>query len=122
MSLVQSKASIIVENVFILLHLVTKYSKERAPLIKDMALSSGILIHHFYSSVFSNIEGLRMLSRSFCALWFSGPSDSIEKLLLKRIIPGGFLTYLAMPILSDIGENTIYMNVIMFAINSKKNF
>ncbi len=122
MSLVQSKASIIVENVFTLLHLVTKYSKERAPLIKDVALSSGILIHHFYNSVFSSLEGQRMLSRSFCALWFSGPSDSIEKLLMKRIIPGGFMTYLAMPILSDIGENTIHMSVIMFTVNSKNNF
>lgn len=105
MLLLQSKASIIVENVVIFLHLITSYKPKTVTLLKDVALGSGILLYHLYNALFSDLEGQRTLCRSLCTIWFSGPSDCLEKQLLQRIIPAGFLPYLAMPILSDAGQN-----------------
>lgn len=107
MSLLQSKASVIVENAVILIHLIAIYSPKTAPQVRDIALGSGMLLQHFYNSIYSHLEGQRILGRSLCTLWFSGPSDCVEKQLLKRMIPAGFLPYLAMPILSAIGKVVI---------------
>jgi hypothetical protein len=105
MSLLQSNASIIIENTVLLLHILTTHSPQTNIRIREVALNSGILLQHFYSAVFSSLEGQRFLSRHLCALWFSGPPDSAEKNLLKRMIPAGFLPYLAMPILSEAGKS-----------------
>jgi hypothetical protein len=104
MSLLQSKASIIVENTAVLLHILTLQSVDVAPRIKEIALGSGILLQHFYGAIFSVLQGQRFMNRLLCTIWFSGPSDGSQKLLLKRIIPAGFLPYLSMPILSEEGK------------------
>ena len=104
MSLLQSKAAVLVENAVLLLHLLSRNSPETASLIREIALGSGMLLQDFYSAIFSHSEGQQFLSRMLCSLWFSGPSDCPEKQLLRRIVPPGFMPYLAMPILSTEGK------------------
>ena len=53
------------------------------------------------------MEGQRFLSRYLCSMWFSGSKDCDEKRLLRRMVPHGFLTYLGMPLLSQIEEEQL---------------
>ena len=109
MCLLQSAPSVIVENIALFLHISAASSSQTASLIKEFALNSGILLQHFYSAIFSPLGGQQFLSRYLCSLWMSGPPDCAEKQLLKRIVPPGFLPYLAMPALSEAGKSFIYL-------------
>lgn len=53
------------------------------------------------------MEGQRFMSRYLCSIWFAGSDDCDEKRLLRRIVPQGFLTYLAMPLLSRMEEEQL---------------
>ena len=103
MYLLESKASVIIENTVLFLYILTIHSPQTALLVKEVALNSGILLDHFFNSIFSPIDGQKFLSRYLCSLWFSGSADCAEKQLLKRLVPPGFLSFLSMPILSEAG-------------------
>lgn len=96
-----------IENVALLLHLLNTHAPNTATEIRDAALSSATLLHHFHCAIFSPMEGQRFLSRYLCSLWMSGPMECDEKRLLKRMVPGGFLNYLSMPPLSRMEEEQL---------------
>jgi len=99
MTLLQSSTSAVTENAVLILRILTTHSPKVALLVRETALTSGILLNHFYHATFSPGEGQRFLSRYLCSLWMSGPNCP-EKQLLKRMIPAGFFPYLSMPMLS----------------------
>ena len=107
MAMLRSSTSIILENTSLLIHLLSKYSPQTSVLIRENALSSGILLRHFHSAIFSSLEGQRFLSRYLCSLWISGPMECEEKRLLKRMVPAGFMGFLKMPILSKVEEDQL---------------
>jgi hypothetical protein len=78
-----------------------------AAAIREAALSSAILLHHFHAAIFSPMEGQRFLSRFLCSLWLAGPKRCDEKKLLSRMVPLGFLGYLKMPLLSRVEEEQL---------------
>ncbi|CAJ1946333.1 unnamed protein product [Cylindrotheca closterium] len=97
----------VIENSALLLHLLSTHAPEVSVHIRESALSTAILLHHFHAAIFSPLEGKRFLSRFLCSLWLSGPVDCPEKKLLKRIVPSGFLGYLKMPPLSRAEEEQL---------------
>ena len=107
MSMLRTSSPLIVENTALLLHLLTSHSPETAQLVREHALSSGMILHHFHAAVFSPLEGQRFLSRYLCGLWFSGPTSCREKRLLRNMVPAGFLPYLDMPLLSQVEEDQL---------------
>ena len=107
LSALRSSTPFVIENVALLLHLLTTHSPATSEKIRDAALSSATVLHHFHAAIFSPMEGQRFLSRYLCSLWLSGPSDCDEKRLLKRMVPGGFLNYLTMPSLSRMEEEQL---------------
>jgi len=107
LSTLRSQAPCIIENTALLIHLLSTHAPATASAIRDAALSSAILLHHFYAAIFSPMEGQRFLSRYLCSLWLSGPMNCDEKRLLKRMVPHGFLAYLAMPALSPVEEEQL---------------
>ena len=105
MEMLRSKCAIVVENAALLLQLITQYHPETSIRVRQNALSSALLLRHFYLSTFSASESQRFLSRYLVSLWMSGPTDCDEKQLLARMVPSGFIPYLAMPPLSDMEED-----------------
>ena len=101
MEMLRSKCAIVVENAALLLQLVTQYHPATSTLIRHSALSSALVLRHFYLAIFSPSESQRFLSRYLVSLWMSGDLRCDEKQLLARMIPSGFLPYLNMPPLSD---------------------
>jgi DnaJ family protein C protein 13 len=97
----------VIENSALLLHLLSTHAPDVAAAIREAALSSAILLHHFHSAIFSPLEGQRFLSRFLCSLWLAGPMDCSEKKLLKRMAPSGFMGYLKMPRLSRVEEEQL---------------
>ena len=83
----------VLENSALLLHLLNSHAPAVADAIREAALASGILLHHFHAAIFSTMAGQRFLSRY-------GPMKCDEKRLLKRMVPRGFISYLKMPPLS----------------------
>jgi len=122
MEILRSPCPIIVENASILLKTISSFHSPTAIKIREFALSSGILLHHFYCSIFSPMEGQRFLSRYLVGLWMKGPSNCSEKKLLKRMLPSGFLPYLAMPLLSDMELDNLDDMERSAAIESMDNF
>ena len=98
---------VVLENVALLLHLISTHAPATAQAIRNAALSSGTLLHHFQAALFSPQEGQRFLSRFVCSLWLSGPLDCPEKRLLQRMVPQGFLPYLNMPGLSKMEQDQL---------------
>ena len=107
LSLLRSPTPFVIENTALLLHLLSTHAPSSAAAIRDAALSSAILLQHFYNATFSPLEGQRFLSRYLCSLWLSGPMHCDEKRLLKRMVPHGFLAYLNMPPLSRMEEEQL---------------
>eukprot|EP00934_Nitzschia_sp_Nitz4_P000945 Nitzschia sp. Nitz4//scaffold10_size219509//158366//167608//NITZ4_001449-RA/size219509-augustus-gene-0.252-mRNA-1//1//CDS//3329532983//945//frame0 len=97
----------VIENSALLLHLLSTHAPEIAARIREAALSSSILLHHFHAAIFSPLEGQRFLSRFLCSLWLAGPMDCNEKKLLKRMVPSGFMNFLRMPALSAVEEDQL---------------
>jgi DnaJ homolog subfamily C member 13 len=100
-------APFVIENTALLMHLLSTHAPETNAKIRDAALSSGILLSHFYAAIFSPLEGQRFLSRYLCGLWLSGPMDCPEKRLLQRMLPHGFMSYLNMPVLSKMEQEQL---------------
>ncbi len=90
-----------------ILRLLLNYSQQ----IRECALSSGIVLQHFYWAIYSPFDTQRQLSRYLCTLWFSNSSSNNEttpeKQLLHRILPHGFFAYLKMPLLSPMEEDQL---------------
>jgi DnaJ homolog subfamily C member 13 len=107
LSALRSSTPFVIENVALLLHLLSTHAPATSIQIRDAALSSATLLHHFHAAIFSPMEGQRFLSRYLCSLWLSGPMDCDEKRLLKRMVPSGFLSYLSMPPLSRMEEEQL---------------
>jgi DnaJ family protein C protein 13 len=107
LSLLQSSTPFVLENTALLLHLLSTHAPNSTTAIRDLALSSAIVLQHFYNATFSPLEGQRFLSRYLCSLWLNGPPNCDEKRLLKRIVPHGFLAFLNMPPLSRMEEDQL---------------
>ena len=107
LSLLRSSTPFVLENTALLLHLLSTHAPSSTTAIRDAALSSAIVLQHFYTATFSPLEGQRFLSRYLCSLWLSGPPNCDEKRLLKRIVPHGFLAFLNMPALSRMEEDQL---------------
>lgn len=103
----RSSTPFVIENVALLLHLLSTHAPATAEKIRDAALSSATVLFHFHAAIFSPMEGQRFLSRYLCSLWLSGPSDCDEKRLLKRMVPSGFFKFLNMPPLSRMEEEQL---------------
>lgn len=58
------------------------------------ALSEGLVLKHFYNSIFSPSSSQREISRFLIATWMSGPPESEAKQLLTRMLPSGLLEFL----------------------------
>lgn len=106
MALLGSSASVLAENASLFVRILTARSPKTVIAMRESALTSGVLLNHFHHALFSSSEGQRHLSRHLCSLWMSG-SDCPEKMLLKRMIPIGFLSYLSMPMLSEEEEHQL---------------
>jgi DnaJ homolog subfamily C member 13 len=107
LSLLRSSTPFVLENTALLLHLLSTHAPSSTAAIRDAALSSGVLLQHFYLATFSPLEGQRFLSRYLCSMWLSGPPNCDEKRLLKRMVPHGFLAFLNMPPLSRMEEDQL---------------
>ena len=107
LSALRSSTPFVIENVALLLHLLSTHAPSTAAKIRDAALSSATLLEHFHSAIFSPMEGQRFLSRYLCSVWMSGSMECDEKRLLKRMVPSGFLNYLSMPPLSRMEEEQL---------------
>jgi DNAJ protein RME-8 N-terminal len=107
MSTLRSHTPFVLENTALLLHLLSTHAPATSVAIRDAALSSAILLQHFFAATFSPLEGHRFLSRYLCSLWLTGPTNCDEKRLLKRMVPHGFLAYLNMPPLSRMEEDQL---------------
>ena len=97
----------VIENAALLLHLLSTHAPAVAVDIREAALSSAILLHHFHAAIFSPPEGQRFLSRFLCSLWLAGPMSCPEKKWLARTVPRGFMNYLKMPALSRAEEEQL---------------
>lgn len=64
--------------------------------IRTAALTEGIVLRHFYQSVFHDSYDLRCVSRYLTSLWMSNHQPSHQ--VLAQIIPSGFFAYLAEPL------------------------
>lgn len=110
----RSPTPYVLENTALLLHLLSS-SPQKAKQgsadaatttttentsIREAALSSGLVLEHFYKAVFSPIEGQRFLSRYLCSQW-------LTKRLIQRMVPSGFLAYLHMPALTRVEEEQL---------------
>jgi hypothetical protein len=107
MSALRSQSPCVIENAALLLQLLSTHAPSTARAIRDEALSSSVLLQHFYLATFSPMEGQRFLSRYLCSLWLLGPNECDEKRLLRRMVPHGFLTFLGMPLLSRMEEDQL---------------
>ena len=94
----RSPTPYVLENTALLLHLLSQHPV--ADSIREAALSSGLVLEHFYKGVFSPLEGQRFLSRYLCSQW-------LTKRLLSRMVPAGFLSYLHMPTISRVEEEQL---------------
>lgn len=66
--------------------------------IRNAALTEGIVLRHFYQSVFHDSYDVRCVSRYLTSLWMSNHQPSHQ--VLAQIIPSGFFAYLAEPLQS----------------------
>jgi DnaJ homolog subfamily C member 13 len=107
MNTLYQQTPFVLENSALLLHLLNSHAPTVAGAIREAALASGVLLHHFHSAIFSPMAGQRFLSRFLCSLWLSGSVDCDEKKLLKRMVPYGFIPYLKMPLLSRAEEEQL---------------
>ena len=101
MEMLHSSCPIVVENTALLLKTLSSFHSPTSSLIRQSALSTGSLLHHFYYSIYSPVESQRFLSRFLINFWMIGPKTCSEKQLLRRMLPSGFLPYLNMPLLSQ---------------------
>ncbi|KAL3922961.1 MAG: hypothetical protein SGILL_001924 [Bacillariaceae sp.] len=107
MNTLYQQTPFVLENSALLLHLLSSHAPAVSGSIREAALASGVLLHHFHAAIFSPMAGQRFLSRFLCSLWLSGPLDCDEKKLLKRMVPRGFIPYLKMPPLSRTEEEQL---------------
>jgi DnaJ family protein C protein 13 len=107
LSTLYQQTPFVLENSALLLHLLSTHAPTVAVSIREAALASGVLLHHFHAAIFSPMAGQRFLSRFLCSLWLAGPMDCDEKKLLKRMVPQGFIPYLKMPQLSRTEEEQL---------------
>jgi DnaJ family protein C protein 13 len=107
LSTLYQQTPFVIENSALLLHLLSTHAPKVASAIREAALSSAILLHHFHAAIFSPLEGQRFLSRFLCSLWLEGPMACDEKKWLRRTVPRGFMGYLKMPALSRVEEEQL---------------
>jgi hypothetical protein len=107
LSLLNGSCSVISENIVLLLQVISNYSMANSNLLRELSLSSGLLLKHFYLAIYGSDEGQRYLSRFLCSIWLSGPPECAQKQFLKRLVPSGFMSYLNVPALSSREEEDL---------------
>ena len=101
LQLLRSPCALIVENVTVLMMIVTDHKPEYGVRLREAALSDALAVRHFYLGVFSPSREQRFISRYLVELFMSGEAESASKALLRRMVPPGLLQYLKMPVLHD---------------------
>ena len=100
-NMLRSSSFLIMENAAILMFVLLKNRPSVGPIMKEMALSEGLTLKHFYHAVFSPSSSHRFISRFLVATWMSGSNDMPGKALLRRMIPSGLVEYLKMPAITE---------------------
>ena len=81
------------ENAAILMFVLLKNRSACGPIMKEMALSEGLTLKHFYHAVFSPSSSHRFISRFLVATWMSGSNEMPGKALLRRMLPSGLVEF-----------------------------
>ena len=93
--MLRSTSFLIMENAAILMFVLLKNRSSVSSLLKELALSEGLVLKHFYNGIFSPSGSQRFLSRFLVATWMSGPEKgNAGKALLRRMLPSGLTEYL----------------------------
>ena len=89
----------VLENAAILMHVLLRRLPRVAPALKEVALSEGLALKHFYNAVYSPSSTQRYISRFLVATWMSGDEREGDagKALLTRILPRGLVEFLKAP-------------------------
>ena len=120
LSLLNLSCSVVSENIVLLLQVISNHSVANSVLVRELSLTSGLLLKHFYLAIYGLDEGQRYLSRFLCSSWLSGPSECAQKQLLKRLVPSGFFAYLDTPALSSREEEDL--DLLDFSKKDYNNF
>ena len=100
--MMRSVSFLIMEHAAILMFVLLKHRPEAGQALKEMALSEGLALKHFYNSVYSPSSTQRFLSRFLAATWLCGKEEHDPgKALLRRIIPTGLVDFLKHSPLSE---------------------
>lgn len=84
--------AIMLSSALIMKAIVEESSSSIASKMQDSALSQGLLLKHFYNSLFSPIEDQRYVSRYLVSIWMQGHQASMR--LLSRMVPEGMRNFL----------------------------
>lgn len=87
-----SCASLMLSSALIMKSIVEETDVSISKKMQDSALSQGILLKHFYNSLFSPIEDQRYVSRYLVSIWMQFHQPSME--LLSKMVPEGMRNYL----------------------------
>jgi hypothetical protein len=119
-NMLRSSSFLILENAAILMFVLLKNRPTIAPVLKEMALSEGLTIRHFYNAVFSPSSSQRFISRFLVATWMSGSqAENPGKGLLKRVLPSGLVEYLKMePLTEEHRKNLDMMEDEFYSVQS----
>ena len=100
-NMLRSSSFLIMENAAILMFVLLKNRSSTSPAIKEMALSEGLTLKHFYHAVFSPSGSQRFISRFLISTWLAGSNTTPGKALLRRILPSGLVEYLKMSAITE---------------------
>jgi len=100
-NMLRSSSFLIMENAAILMFVLLKNRSACGPIMKEMALSEGLTLKHFYHAVFSPSSSHRFISRFLVATWMSGSNEMPGKALLRRMLPSGLVEYLKMSAITE---------------------
>lgn len=100
--MMRSVSLLIMENAAVLMFVLLKHRPEAGVELKEMALSEGLALKHFYSGIFSPSSTQRFISRFLAATWMCCKDEQdAGKALLRRILPHGMVDLLRHPPLSE---------------------
>lgn len=100
LSLFHSNCSGVTTSTALIMKTIVEESQnEVAQLMQEAALSEGVLLQHFYNSIYSTSEDQRYISRYLVGLWMG--EHEASRALLKRIVPIGIQRFLNKPALTE---------------------
>jgi DnaJ homolog subfamily C member 13 len=79
--------------------IVNQADVDTCRLMQRAALSTGILLRHFFNAIFAASSDQRFVSRYLVELWCAG--NPTARTLFRHMLPPGFLVYLETPKMSE---------------------